>query len=69
MKIVNVAIDVNVVNADISKVVYLLIALMEGSFSSLLLEDPRAALLLSELVLKTNWRYEDQSVGGQLMYF
>ena len=61
MKIVNVTIDVNVaivvndVNDDISKVVYLLIALMEGSFSSLLLEDPRAALLLSELVLKTNW--------------
>ena len=55
MKIVNVAIVVNVVNDDISKVVYLLIALMEGSFSSLLLEDPRAPLLLSELVLKTNW--------------
>ena len=55
MKIVNVVIVVNVVNDDISKVVYLLIALMEGSFSSLLLEDPRAALLLSELVLKTNW--------------
>ena len=55
VNVVIVAIVVNVVNDDISKVVYLLIALMEGSFSSLLLEDPRAALLLSELVLKTNW--------------
>ena len=58
VNVINVVIVVNVVNVvndDISKVVYLLIALMEGSFSSLLLEDPRAALLLSELVLKTNW--------------